>query len=70
MLYRALDREWGGWKAMVGSSAYFAIYHPPMSWLPVFLLGLACAWCFKRTGRLGPCVLLHMAYNAVVVGLP
>lgn len=68
LLYRALDREWGGVRAMVGSAAYFAIYHPPVSWIPVFCVGFASAWLFKRGGNLMSCVLLHMAYNAVVVG--
>jgi membrane protease YdiL (CAAX protease family) len=27
LLFRALDREWGGWRAVVGSAAFFAIYH-------------------------------------------
>lgn len=69
LLYRALDREWGGWRAMVGSAAYFALYHPPISWLPVFALGFANAWLFRKSGSLIPCVLFHMAYNAMVVWL-
>ena len=67
LLFRALDREWGGWKAVVGSAAFFAIYHPPLSWIPVGMLGMANAVIFKKTGRLAPAVMLHMAYNAVVV---
>jgi membrane protease YdiL (CAAX protease family) len=69
LLFRALDREWGGYAALIGSSAYFMIYHPPVSWLPVFIVGLANAWLFKKCGSLTPCVLLHLSYNAVVVGL-
>jgi membrane protease YdiL (CAAX protease family) len=68
LLFRALDREWGGWRAVIGSAAFFAIYHGPLSWLPVGLLGIANALLFKRTGRLAPAVVLHMVYNAVVVG--
>ncbi|MDZ8120287.1 CPBP family intramembrane glutamic endopeptidase [Pontiella agarivorans] len=67
LLFRALDREWGGWKALLGSAAFFAIYHPPIAWLPVGLMGLINSWLFKHTGRLAPCVLLHMVYNAVVL---
>jgi membrane protease YdiL (CAAX protease family) len=67
VLYRALDREWGGWKAVVGSAAFFATYHQPLAWPPVFALGVANALLFKRTRRLMPCVVLHMAYNAVVL---
>jgi membrane protease YdiL (CAAX protease family) len=66
LLFRALDREWGGWRAVLGSAAFFAIYHPVLSWLPVGLLGAANSMLFKRTGRLAPAVVLHMVYNAVV----
>jgi membrane protease YdiL (CAAX protease family) len=67
LLFRALDREWGGWRAVIGSAAFFAIYHPALSWLPVGLLGVANALLFKKTGRLAPAVVLHMVYNAVVL---
>lgn len=67
LLFRALDREWGGWHAVIGSAAFFAIYHAPLSWLPVGLLGITNALLFKKTGRLAPAVLLHMVYNAVVL---
>jgi membrane protease YdiL (CAAX protease family) len=66
LLYKALDREWGGWHAILGSAAFFAIYHPVISWLPVALLGITNAILFKRTGRLAPAVVLHMAYNAII----
>lgn len=67
LLFRALDREWGGWRALGGSAAFFAIYHPPLAWVPVGLLGLTNALLFKKTGRLAPAVILHMIYNAVVL---
>jgi membrane protease YdiL (CAAX protease family) len=67
LLFRALDREWGGWSAVIGSAAFFAIYHPALSWPPVALLGIANALIFKKTGRLAPAVVLHMIYNAVVL---
>ncbi len=69
LLYRALDREWGGARAMFGSAAYFAIYHPPISWLPVFALGVLNASLFRRTRMLLPCVCAHAVYNSVVLGL-
>lgn len=67
LLYRALDRQWGGGKAVFAAAAFFAIYHPPLAWLPVGLLGALNCFIFKRTGRLAPAVVLHMAYNTVVV---
>jgi len=67
LLFRALDREWGGWRAVIGSAAFFAIYHPALAWLPVGLLGAANALLFKKTGRLVPAVILHTVYNIVVL---
>lgn len=67
LLFRALDRQWGGWPAMLGSAAFFAVYHQPFGWPPVALVGLANAFIFKKTGRLAPAVILHMVYNAIVL---
>jgi membrane protease YdiL (CAAX protease family) len=67
LLFRALDRTWGGWRALLGSAAFFAIYHNPFAWFPVGLVGVATALVFKKTGRLAPAVVLHMVYNAVVI---
>lgn len=67
LVFRTLDRQWGGWMAVLGASAFFAIYHPPMAWLPVGLVGIANCLIFKKSGRLAPAVLLHMTYNALVV---
>src|SRR6185503_4898533 len=67
LLFRGLDRELGGWRAVAASASFFAIYHSPIAWLPVGILGAANALLFKKTGRLGPAVLLHIVYNAVVL---
>ncbi|GAA5481147.1 type II CAAX endopeptidase family protein [Haloferula sargassicola] len=66
LLFRSLCREWRPAAAMLGSAAYFALYHPPVSWLPVFGLGAASAWLFRRCGSLWPSILLHAGYNALV----
>ena len=50
---------------MAGSAAFFVIYHPPLAWFPVALLGAANCVLFKRSGRLAPAVLLHMTYNVM-----
>ena len=67
VLFKALDREWRGWRAVAGSALFFAVYHPFLAWLPVGALGACCAVLFRRTGSLAPSVALHMAYNAVVL---
>jgi membrane protease YdiL (CAAX protease family) len=56
-------------RAVIASAAFFAIYHPPLAWPPVFLLGAANCLLFKKTGSLIPCVALHMIYNCVVLSL-
>lgn len=66
LLFRALDREWGGWKAVLGSAMFFAIYHPPDAWLPVASLGVLNALLFRRSRSLWPCVLAHLAYNGCI----
>jgi len=67
LLFKSLDREWGGWRAVIGSAAFFAVYHSPLSWLPVAALGAANALIFKKTGRLESAVVLHAVYNAIVI---
>jgi membrane protease YdiL (CAAX protease family) len=66
LLFRALDREWGGWRAVLVSTAFFTVYHPPLAWIPVFTLGAFNSILFKKSGRLLPAVALHMAYNLVM----
>ncbi|HEY4245924.1 MAG TPA: CPBP family intramembrane glutamic endopeptidase [Lacunisphaera sp.] len=67
LLFRALDRELGDWRALVLSAAVFAIFHPPMAWVPVACLGLCTAWLFRRTRHLLPSVICHVSYNAMIL---
>jgi membrane protease YdiL (CAAX protease family) len=67
LLFRALDREWGGWRAVLGAAAFFTVYHPLLAWLPVFCLGAVNCLLLKKTRRLVPCILLRMTYNAIVL---
>jgi membrane protease YdiL (CAAX protease family) len=69
LLYRTLDREWGGWLAVLASAVFFMIYHPFVSWLPVGAVGIAAALVFRRTGHLAAAVALHTVYNAIVVAI-
>jgi membrane protease YdiL (CAAX protease family) len=67
LVYRTLDRHWGGWRAVGAAAAFFAIYHPALAWPPVALVGAANCLLFKRSKRLAPAVLLHMTYNALLI---
>jgi membrane protease YdiL (CAAX protease family) len=67
VLFRAMQPQWGTPRAIVASAAFFAVLHPMPAWPPVFALGALNAWLLLRTRALLPCVLLHMAYNTVVL---
>ena len=64
VLFRTLHRELGDWRALVLSAAFFAIFHPPLAWVPVACVGVLTAWLFRtrsvredpRTRALGPIV--------------
>jgi len=53
--------------AVVWSALLFAFMHGPHSWPPVFLLGVATALLYRRTGFLPASMVLHATYNYVVV---
>ena len=67
LLFRTLERELGDWRALVLSAAFFAIFHPPLAWIPVGCVGLVVAWLFRNTRHLLPSVACHMTYNATLV---
>lgn len=52
-----------GW-TMFLSSAMFGALHGSLLWaLYAFVFGLLLAWVLERSGSLGPCILMHMAFN-------
>lgn len=51
------------------SAAVFAVVHPPLSMLPVFVLGLCTAWAYQRSQTLLAPMLVHALYNAVVISV-
>ena len=66
VVFNALLREAGVRWAYIGSAALFAVIHlSVIAALPLFLLGLAFAWVYRRTGNL----LAPIAAHAVVNGL-
>lgn len=67
VIFRGLDRSWGGVAALAASAGLFAIVHPAFSVPPVFLLGLFTAFAFRKTGALLTPMLIHASYNFVVV---
>jgi membrane protease YdiL (CAAX protease family) len=68
LLFGGLRRSMGFLPAAALSAGLFAIVHPPVSIVPVFLLGLCTAFAYERgKGLLAP-MLVHAVYNAAVLG--
>ena len=61
---QGLTRRWGFWPAAIVTSAVFALAHLlPYLYVPVFIMGLAFAWLFWRTGSLWASIAAHATMN-------
>ena len=70
VVFNALLRESGRRWAFIGSSALFAVIHVSLvALVPIFLLGLALAWIYQRTGNLLAPMAMHATVNAISVAL-
>ena len=69
LIFGGLRRMAGALPAALGSAALFAIVHPPLAMVPVFVLGLCAAWAYERSKSLLAPMLVHAAYNAMVLGV-
>jgi CAAX protease family protein len=68
VVFNAWLREGGRRWAYVGSAALFAIIHLSLvSLVPIFLLGLALAWVYERTGNLLAPIAMHAVVNGISV---
>jgi membrane protease YdiL (CAAX protease family) len=68
--FNAWLREAGRTWAYVGSAALFAAIHLSLeSLLPIFLLGLALAWVYQRTGNLIAPITMHATVNGISVAI-
>jgi membrane protease YdiL (CAAX protease family) len=69
LIYGGLRRSMNTVPAMIMSAAVFAVVHPPISILPVFVLGLCAAWTYERSKTLLAPMLVHAVYNAVILSV-
>ena len=67
LIYGGLRRSMKAPQAMLMSAAIFAVVHPPLSMLPVFMLGLCTAWAYERSKTLLAPMLVHAMYNAMIL---
>ena len=68
LIFGGLRRSLGLVPSMLMSAALFAIVHPPVSMLPVFVLGLCTAFAYERSKALLAPVLVHALYNGALAG--
>jgi uncharacterized protein len=70
VVFNAWLREGGRRWAYVGSAALFAVIHVSLLMLvPIFLLGLALAWVYERSGNLLAPIAMHATVNGITVAL-
>lgn len=67
LVFRGMRRSYRPAVAIVGSAVVFALCHPPISALPVFVLGIAAAVSFEKTGLLIAPITAHIVYNGSLV---
>lgn len=68
--FNAWLRERGRRFAYIGSAALFAAIHVSLvSLLPIFLLGLALAWVYRRTRSLVAPIAMHATFNAISIAI-
>jgi membrane protease YdiL (CAAX protease family) len=65
LLLRSIENRYGPRWALWGSSIVFAAVHlQPLQFPALVLIGLVLGWMALRTGRLGPSIWAHVAFNA------
>ena len=70
VVFNAFLRERGPRLAYLGSAALFAVIHLSIvALLPIFLLGLALAWVYDRTGSLLAPIVMHAVVNGLSVAI-
>ena len=68
LVLRSLEKRFGtGW-AVVGSSVFFGATHfQPLQFAALTATGAVFALLVVRTGRLGPAIIAHLAFNSITV---
>lgn len=65
LLQRSMAAAWGRWRALAAAAAWFAIIHlSPVEYPGLFVAGAVFGFGVALTGRIGPGILAHAAFNA------
>jgi ABC-2 type transport system permease protein len=66
LIFGGLRRMFGFGASALASAAIFAVVHPLVSFIPVFVMGAAAALVYERTRMLAAPIVLHAVYNAMI----
>jgi hypothetical protein len=66
LLYKGLRRSMNALRATVASALVFALVHPPVAFVPVFVLALFAATVYERSKLLWAPMAAHATYNALI----
>lgn len=68
VLYQAVRQRFGPWRGILASAVMYALLHLQPVMIPeMLLLGVVMALAFEQTRSLYPCMVLHVAYNGVII---
>lgn len=68
LLLRSVERRWGRVVGVIGTAVVFSVVHfQPFDLLPLALAGLLFSVLAVRSGRLGPAIWAHIAFNLTAV---
>ncbi len=68
-VFTGLREKYGWIPAALISAGLFALVHlRPISFLPIFLMGLIFAYLYHRTNSIWPGLIMHLATNSLGLG--
>lgn len=68
IILRSFLLQYARMPAIIGSAALFGLAHLNIyQFVAGFILGSVAGWLYERTRSLWPCILLHGAYNIIIV---
>ncbi|MFN2484878.1 MAG: lysostaphin resistance A-like protein [Candidatus Limnocylindria bacterium] len=66
IVFNAWWREYGFWRALLGSSLVFAVFHFSLfAFVPIFLLALVLGYVYAQTRSLLTVIAIHATFNAI-----
>ena len=69
-VFAGLRSRFGFKGAAIAASGLFAVAHiQPITFVPIFMIGFVLAWIYAGTGSLGAAILVHAAYNGIIMAL-